>query len=204
MADVSKRPEDGWAEPLWDKQRGESAKAFEAFGIYRDMGPDRSQVAVGEVLTKSRALQARWSIQWGWVERAEAWDEFADRNARERDQAERLEMRRKMVDRHARGGMKLYGAAEYALGRYDVNDPEHGEEAKRLIAAMTPVEIARLMKFGSEIERQARGETTDRVHSREAQAFADTIIDLCLAHLPMESHEAFLSDVEAKLGGQTA
>lgn len=204
MADESKRPEDGWADPLWERQRGESAKAFEAFALYRDLGPARSQVAVGEALTKSRALQARWSIHWGWVERAAAWDEFADRNDRERDQLERADTRRKMLDRHARGGMKLYEAAEAALAKLDTKDPNTGEDAKKLLAEMTPVEIARVMKLGAELERQARGETTDRVHSREAQAFADTIIDLCLAHLPMESHEAFLSDVEAKLGGQTA
>jgi len=58
----------------WDRQPGETSKAYAAFVTYRDLGADRSTRAVGEALTKSEALIKRWSGQNDWVTRAAAWD----------------------------------------------------------------------------------------------------------------------------------
>jgi hypothetical protein len=59
----------------WDRQKGESKQAFEAFEIYLGLGPlDRSLREAGLELGKSTTLMSRWSARWRWVERCEAWD----------------------------------------------------------------------------------------------------------------------------------
>ncbi len=65
----------------WQRQPTESAKAFNAFKTYRDMGASRSLEKVREKLARTagydRQLQ-EWSSQHGWVARAVAYDAHMD------------------------------------------------------------------------------------------------------------------------------
>lgn len=63
---------------LWQRQAGESDKAFEAFTYYRDLGPQRSLDKLRLVLPKNRALLGRWSAKWAWVDRCTAYDDSLD------------------------------------------------------------------------------------------------------------------------------
>lgn len=83
----------------WDRQPGESSKAYEAFVTYRDLGHDRTVPKVAGQLGKSQALMTRWSSQHNWVSRSSAWDSlpgraveeaYADRAARIAEQHDRL------------------------------------------------------------------------------------------------------------------
>jgi hypothetical protein len=68
----------------------ESPQALEAWTAYCNMGADRSLVAVGQKLGKSKALMERWSKRHDWVVRSITHDQaIADEDAR-RDQVERL------------------------------------------------------------------------------------------------------------------
>lgn len=58
----------------WERQKTETPKAYEAFCLYRDMGPQRTLRAVGEQLAKTHAIISRWSSAYGWAERVRAWD----------------------------------------------------------------------------------------------------------------------------------
>lgn len=58
----------------WDRQPGETSKAYAAFCEYRDQGTGRNYRTVAEVLGKSGTLIAGWSAKHGWVARAAAWD----------------------------------------------------------------------------------------------------------------------------------
>ena len=65
----------------WERQPRESAQAYQAFSIYRDLGEERALRAVAAQLGKSRALIERWSRNWNWVERARQYDDSLQREA---------------------------------------------------------------------------------------------------------------------------
>lgn len=56
----------------FEQKPDESAKAFEAFTVYLNMGAKRSLEAVGRHLGKSKALMERWSKRHNWVMRVDA------------------------------------------------------------------------------------------------------------------------------------
>jgi hypothetical protein len=199
-AEASGARENGWSQPQWGRRDGESDKAFEAFALYRDLGPVRSAGTVAEELGKSRALIERWSSRWGWVERSGAWDDEADRLRRERDLVERQEARKSMIAAHAKGGAALHALGSTALDRFDLSNPETAEQARALIESMRPLEAARLMEIGARLERLAREDSHGRVSDAEAQKFVDGLVDVSLRYIPADSVEAFLVDFEARLG----
>src|SRR3954454_13496870 len=57
----------------------EGARPYEAFLIYRDLGPGRSIDKVQQKLNKNRRLIAQWSGDYRWVERARAYDDHCER-----------------------------------------------------------------------------------------------------------------------------
>jgi hypothetical protein len=76
---VEDRPE--ILEP-WDRRAEESDEAFEAFTVYRDLGPGRSIRKVAEALDKSRQTLGQHSSRHDWQDRAAAWDLEVDRQRR--------------------------------------------------------------------------------------------------------------------------
>jgi hypothetical protein len=54
----------------------ESAKAYAAFKVYLDAGPQRSLEMVSRKLGKSKALMERWSRRYDWVGRVAAYGAY--------------------------------------------------------------------------------------------------------------------------------
>ena len=152
----------------WERQFGESRKAFEAFTVYRDMGPTRSQERVARELGKSAQLMARWSAKWSWVERATAWVEEQDRQSRiaQQDKVE------KMNDRHAQLATALTGKVVEKLQSMTSEE----------IEKMSVSALSRLLEVGVKVERQARGEAGEVVSDRVE-------VDKSLNHLTTEELE---------------
>lgn len=72
----------------WTRIRHEGVRAFQAFTIYLQMGPERSITKVARELSKSRTLIGRWSAAHQWTERVAAWDAHIHRlEMREREKA---------------------------------------------------------------------------------------------------------------------
>lgn len=199
MDGTSKKPPGGWKEPLWERQEGEGTRAFSAFAHYRDLGPARSGVRVANDQGKSSQLMARWMLVWGWVERAQAWDDQADRLRRERDQLEEGEARRKMREDHLAIGRAFVQVTAAGLKGYDSDTAE----GRAKIAAMTASDMARLADLGVRMELRARGERQGAITEKEAQTFVEGLMEIALGYISSESHEAFIADVEAKLGTGT-
>jgi|TARA_R110000824_G_scaffold21078_6_gene78888 hypothetical protein len=164
----------------WERQFNESRKAFEAFVVYRDMGPRRSQEKVARELGKSAQLMARWSSRWSWVERASAWVDEQDKQLRLSQQEAVV----KMNNRHAKLAAALTGKVVEKLQSVSP------EEIKRT----SLVSLSRLLEVGVKVERQARGEAGDIV--------ADRIDDVgkSLSHLTLEELEEIerIHDVAAE------
>lgn len=134
----------------WELMEGETAKPFEAFCIYRDLGPGRSISQVAEKLSKSEQLIKRWCAGYDWVKRATAWDAEQDRIARKAQVDEIIKMRK----RHAQIAQKALDKISAAL---DTVNPE----------AMTNADIARLMSEASKLERISRGDVGDVIEERD-------------------------------------
>lgn len=60
----------------WLRREDETSRAYEAFKIYLEMGPDRSCKRVGEEVGKSTTLMENWSADNLWVERVRAFEQF--------------------------------------------------------------------------------------------------------------------------------
>src|SRR5439155_27217052 len=85
----------------WDRQAGESSKAYHHFCIYRDMGADdRSFRRMADAGTSGANVGqlARWSSLWKWVERCQQYDGYREREARLAQE----KARKDMVERHAK------------------------------------------------------------------------------------------------------
>lgn len=126
-------------ESPWERQKGESEKAYEAFTTYRDMGAKRSVSAVSERLSKSRQLISRWKATWNWDERCREWDNQLQREAK-KAAADEL---RKMSQRHVKIALQLQQAAVQALAGIRPED-------------IDPKNIVAFIKAATAIEREGR------------------------------------------------
>ena len=126
-------------ERLWERQDGESGKAYEAFSVYRDMGAARSVSAVARQLRKSRALIDRWKRQWDWEERARAYDRELERAAYE----EAVKAMREMSRRHIGMGVRMQTKALEGLSKLNPGK-------------MRTKDIVALLHEGTKLERDSR------------------------------------------------
>lgn len=149
-----------WTDKPWERQKGESEKAYEAFVAYRDMGEKRTLIAVAEKLGKSDTLIRRWKDRWEWKERVRAYDNDLEKEAR----AKAIKDRKDMTARHIGIAMQLQKKALEALQGLSVED-------------MTPKDIKEYIKIATDLERLNRTLEEDESKGGEAGAsLAETII----------------------------
>lgn len=142
----------------WERQPDESAKNYEAFKIYYEMGVDRSLRKVAEKLEKSETLMGRWSGQFDWVKRADAWDKEQERLARIENQKEIAKMRK----RHAQLARKVLEKVDEALDELQSED-------------VGAANIGRLIDVASKLERISLGDVGEVVEERQGEAAASPV-----------------------------
>lgn len=127
---------------IWERQPGESSKAYEAFCAYRDYGPGRSLENVGRSLPKPRSRQwlSVWSSKYKWVDRVKAYDDYMERLKRAENEKAILDM----VDRHARLAVAFQQRIAQRLA--EINPSE-----------LTPADMARWLEVAAKLERLSRG-----------------------------------------------
>jgi hypothetical protein len=129
----------------WDRQDGESRKAYLAFETYRDMAEEpRSYVKVAQALHKSLALIGRWGAKWRWQTRLRAWQTYLESVAT----AERVRAIKEINERHASIARQCLEKIAETL-----NDPNGGPIPMRV--------MAKLLIAAVDVERLAMGLTTE-------------------------------------------
>lgn len=146
----------------WERQEGESVKAYEAFQCYLNLGETRSQRLVSEQLSKSRQLISRWSANYQWVERVAAYENDLQRQAH----AEAVKKARQMADRHISIAMKMQQKALQALKEMDPRD-------------IDPKNLVAFIREATKLERENRTEivkdTNPDTGAEAASSLADVI-----------------------------
>jgi len=138
------------AEKAWERQKGESSKAFDAFTIYLYMDAEnRSVKRVAEECHKCVTTYNRWSQKWKWRERVRGYDSD---NAKKAKAAAEKEIK-DMVARHIRLAGELQTKAILALSGLPV-------------AEMTARDIKDFIREGTALERLSRGEPTERIDGK--------------------------------------
>lgn len=138
---------------LWERQPGETARAFEAFAVYRDMGASRSLRKTVQQLNKNLTTIAEWSSKYDWVKRVAAWDAEQDRIARVEMMADMAATRKRQRQNAKRMQEKGMEFLESVIA---------GEPALR--------DIVQLLKAGMEQERIAIGDVGEVVEERQGEA----------------------------------
>ena len=126
----------------WERQDGETEKAFSAFKAYLEM-EDRNICQLAKRLSKSRQLVDKWKQKYNWQERCIAWD----KSLQEIEYKTAVRERKKMAKRHIAIAMSMQAKAVEALKKIDVSKLNAGE-------------IIRLFDTAVKIERLSRGEAT--------------------------------------------
>lgn len=132
----------------WERQAGETSKAYAAFCAYRDLGPSRSIPKAYQTHTNLghfTTLKA-WSAEYNWVERAQAYDDYIDAEKR----AVNEEELRKMAERQAQEAEIIQRKVVQTLVAKDVDE-------------ITAGECAKLFDVAVKVERLARGAPTEKV-----------------------------------------
>lgn len=135
----------------YEQQPKESAAAFGAFQIYRDMGPDRTMAAVVKATGKSMTTIKRYNDNNFWVPRAKAWDARADSERR----SSTLNAIKEMRERQIKLAREIQEIAAEQLRR---TAKKYQDKPSKI---MDPKIILKMVQVGTELERLNHGEPNE-------------------------------------------
>lgn len=144
----------------WERQQNESAKAFEAFNVYLEMGSERSIRAVAQKLNKSATLIQRWNKTHHWQERIRAYDN----DIAQKTHKKAVKGYAAMAERHVNIAMQYQKKALEALNNLSVTE-------------MEPRDIREFMKMAADMERLNRQILAGSGESQKESAASSNIAD---------------------------
>lgn len=142
----------------WERQPEETEKAYEAFLVYKNLGPGRTFTAVSRRLQKSGTLIQRWKNRYNWEQRAAAFDRENERKEQQSIQKARAQM----VKRHIKLGLAVQGKAIKAL---EAMDPDE----------LKPGDIRDFLRFGVSLEKETRADVDERTDTAKGQDAAQML-----------------------------
>lgn len=151
-----------------ERQPWETAKAYEAFKTYLDMGGSRSIRGVTQKLHKSYTLIGRWSRENRWAERIKRHENELAKEARRKE----IEEYAKMRDRHIEISSLMQQKAVEALKEVDAK-------------SLKPKDIKDFITVGTELERMNRmpdeddpGISDEPVSDALSEAYRETVREM--------------------------
>ena len=186
----------------WEKLPGESFKAFQAFALYRDLGPARSSQKVADHLSKSGTLIRGWASKWSWQVRAAAYDNHVDRRMREQQEDELARARRTWT---------AEGRALQHLGMSRlVGDPDNPEIQAVNPNTLDARDAAAVIRTGVEVEGKGLGDPLIVARSggvliplEMVREFATSLVEIARRYIDEERIPAYEREVAAmRIGGE--
>jgi hypothetical protein len=160
---------------IWLKQRGEWARAYEAFKAYLNMGANRNVRATAPVVKVSDRSVLGYSTRFQWVLRAEAYDAFMAEEAQK--ERERLQREREAEWEQRRETQRqeewLVGQALIQKGKLmlaaplyeEIEETQTGDECTTIVKKPTGWRLrdaVRVLDEGSKLSRLGAGMATDK------------------------------------------
>jgi len=211
------------AEHPWAREAGETAKAFDAFELFRRLGPDRTVQGAWEQYwnrpgnrRKAGEKQAglahgyfrAWSSRHRWHERAVAWDDELAALARDQELDRELKARvaQQQEEIRQRQLMREEARAARAVGRRGLLRILQEIESHKLDAMKLIDLIPHLKKFleavteGQRLERLEAGQSAPeapqpQISEEQARALAIIVRD----YVPAEKWDEAVAELERAL-----
>ena len=145
----------------WERLPEESSKQFEAFSIFRDLGPSRSVSEVANLWSESGATSRlrEWAKINNWQQRAMAYDQHVDMIMRVSHEEEI----KKMVIRHTKEARLFQSKVHERLEKINPNE-------------LKPPELIKWYEIAVKIERLSMGVPTDNIKREEVSKVKDDVI----------------------------
>lgn len=159
----------------WTKREDETARAFEAFRRYRDMGAARSQRKVHDQLygedQNCMSTIERWSTEYDWSDRVDAWDRHEDEQRRLERKKAREEARGVLVDAAKKLAEQL---KRLALGLDDANPQQVKalDQALDRAGVTVPEEVDLTVNGSVDHGSEQLAETIDRLEDKSTAELA--------------------------------
>ena len=146
---------------VWERQPGESSRAFAAFVAFRDLPTNnRTLRAVRDLLYPdspwAERTITRWAQEFRWIERVTSWENEVDRQKL----SVQMETIRTMTQRHVEQAVKLQEKGIMALEKLTA-DTISASDARLLVTE------------GAKLERLARGQSTEKYEQTTRAGFPD-------------------------------
>lgn len=159
----------------FERMENESAKAFAAFAVYRDLGSGRSLQKAAEMYAGSTSYVAqlkRWSSRFDWVARARAYDDWRE-----------MELQSALAD-HERRSAEDFAEREMRLRERSLSIREKAmDQAEKMLQWPLAEQRAIRDEDGREIELVF-------VPARWSKASAVGLHNMAIGRGPVESQEA--------------
>lgn len=181
----------------WERQPKETTQAFNAFTHYLALTPPRTARNVATALGRSYTLIHRWSSNWHWIARADAYDVLIAEQA----MGARIEAVRQMQERHIQLSMSVQTLLARRLQQLlapaaDGTFPN--------LARLSPSSIASLLESSVKLERLSRGETTENVGHTDAPATPTGPHPLTALVLSNPEAMAYAAGLARLIGGESS